>query len=62
MSGRAVRVAGRRGDRHELGWGVESVIDKAKCRLAALLAGYCNLVKPQYGPDWQLRTQLTLIF
>ncbi len=27
-----------------------------------MLAGYYNLVKPQYGADWQLRTQLTLIF
>ena len=26
------------------------------------LAAYYNVVKPTYGADWQLRTQLTLSF
>jgi hypothetical protein len=26
------------------------------------LGAYYNLVKPEYGPDWQLRTQVTFIF
>jgi hypothetical protein len=27
-----------------------------------MLGAYYNLVKPEYGPDWQLRTQVTFIF
>jgi hypothetical protein len=27
-----------------------------------MLGAYYNLVKPEYGADWQLRTQVTFIF
>ncbi len=33
-----------------------------KLPINVMLAGYYNLVKPTYGGDWQLRTQVTLIF
>ena len=26
------------------------------------VGAYYNIVTPEYGPDWQLRTQLTFVF
>ena len=45
-----------------VGGGAGRVFKVGKLPINLMLAGYYNLVKPQYGPDWQLRTQLTLIF
>ena len=38
------------------------VFKVGKLPINLLLGAYYNLVKPQYGAEWQLRTQLTLIF
>jgi hypothetical protein len=35
---------------------------RGKLPINLMLAGYYNLVKPTYGADWQLRSQVTLIF
>src|SRR5208337_1705108 len=38
------------------------VFKVGKLPINVLLGAYYNIVKPQYGAAWQLRTQLTLIF
>jgi hypothetical protein len=38
------------------------VFKVGKLPINLMIAGYYNLVKPQSGAEWQLRTQLTLIF
>ena len=38
------------------------VIRIGKLPVNLLLGAYYNIVKPQYGADWQLRSQVTLIF
>ena len=38
------------------------VFKVGKLPINVLIGAYYNLVKPTYGGDWQLRTQLTLIF
>ena len=45
-----------------IGGGGGRVFLVGKLPLNLSLAAYYNIVKPQYGADWQLRTQLTLIF
>ena len=45
-----------------LGGGAGRVFKVANLPITVMLAGSHNLVKPQYGADWQLRTQPTLIF
>ena len=38
------------------------VIRIGKLPVNLLLGAYYNIVKPQYGADWQLRSQVVLIF
>jgi hypothetical protein len=45
-----------------VGGGAGRVFKVGKLPINFSLAAYYNLVKPQYGADWQLRTQVTLIF
>ncbi len=45
-----------------IGGGAGRVFKVGKLPINVSLAAYYNLVKPQYSADWQLRTQLTLIF
>ena len=45
-----------------IGGGAGRVFKIGKLPINLMLAGYYNLVKPQYGADWQLRSQMTLIF
>jgi hypothetical protein len=45
-----------------VGGGAGRVFKVGKLPINFSLAAYYNLVKPQYGADWQLRTQMTLIF
>lgn len=45
-----------------VGGGAGRVFKVGKLPINVMLAGYYNIVKPTYGADWQLRTQVTLIF
>jgi hypothetical protein len=45
-----------------IGCGAGCVLRVGKLPINLSLSAYYNLVKPQFGPDWQLRSQLTLIF
>jgi hypothetical protein len=45
-----------------IGGGAGRVFRVGKLPVNISLAAYYNLVKPQYGADWQLRSQVTLIF
>jgi hypothetical protein len=38
------------------------VIKIGKLPVNLSLSAYYNVVKPQFGADWQLRSQVTLIF
>jgi hypothetical protein len=45
-----------------IGGGAGRVFKVGKLPINFSLSAYYNIVKPQYGADWQWRTQLTLIF
>ncbi len=45
-----------------IGGGGGRVIRIGKLPVNLSLQAYYNVVKPQYGADWQLRAQVTLIF
>ena len=45
-------------DRADLRWGRAGDQDRHNLSLSACY----NVVKPQFGADWQLRSQVTLIF
>ncbi len=45
-----------------IGGGAGRVFKVGKLPINLSLAAYYNVVKPTYGADWQLRTQLTLSF
>ncbi|MGO8910662.1 MAG: hypothetical protein ACLQDM_15280 [Bradyrhizobium sp.] len=45
-----------------VGGGAGRVFKVGKLPINLSLSAYYNIVKPLYGADWQLRTQLTLIF
>jgi hypothetical protein len=49
-------------DPEEPGSDTGRVFRGGKLPINLSLSAFYNLVKPQSGPDWQLRTQLTLIF
>ena len=53
-----LRDAGDQMDRADLRWGRAGDQDRHNLSLSA----YYNLVKPQFGADWQLRPQVMLIF
>jgi hypothetical protein len=48
-------------DRADRRWG-RAVIKIGKLPVNLSLSAYHNVVKPQFGADWQLRSQVTLIF
>ena len=45
-----------------LGGGVGKIVHLGKLPLNIQLAGYGNVVRPDNGPDWQLRFQVQLLF
>ncbi len=45
-----------------VGGQVGRVIKIGKLPINLLLGAYYNVVKPTYGPNWQLRSRLTFIF
>jgi hypothetical protein len=45
-----------------LGGGVGKVFGIATQRISIVLEGFYHVVAPQFGPDWQLRFQLTFLF
>lgn len=45
-----------------VGVNVGRVFRVGKLPINLLIRGYYNVVKPQDGADWQLPTQMTLIF
>ena len=45
-----------------VGANVGRVFRVGKLPINLLIRAYYNVVKPQDGADWQLRTQMTLIF
>jgi hypothetical protein len=45
-----------------IGGGAGRVIKIGKLPVNLSLSVYYNVVKPQFGADWQLRSQVTLIF
>jgi hypothetical protein len=45
-----------------IGGGAGRVIKIGKLPVNLSLSAYYNVVKPQFGADWQLRSQVTLIF
>jgi hypothetical protein len=53
--------AGDQMDRADRRWG-RAVIKIGKLPVNLSLSAYHNVVKPQFGADWQLRSQVTLIF
>jgi hypothetical protein len=45
-----------------VGGGAGCVFKVRKLPVNVMVGAYYNIVKPQYGAHWPLRTQLTLIF
>ncbi|MFO1413858.1 MAG: transporter [Burkholderiales bacterium] len=45
-----------------LGGGVGHIFHVGKLPVNAQIGGYYNVVKPDYGPQWQLRAQVQLMF
>ena len=45
-----------------LGGGVNKLFKIGKQPIQASLRSYYNVVKPEFGPDWQLQFQLTFLF
>jgi hypothetical protein len=45
-----------------IGGGVGKIFHFGKLPVNAQLDAYYNVEKPQFGPDWQIRTQLQLMF
>ena len=45
-----------------VGGGAGRVIRIGKLPVNLMVAGYYNIIRPEYGADWQLRTQVTFIF
>ncbi|MDR3435321.1 transporter [Telmatospirillum sp.] len=45
-----------------IGGGAGRVVKIGKLPVNFMVGAYYNLVRPEYGADWQLRTQVTLIF
>ena len=45
-----------------LGGGFGKLFKIGKQPINAQLAAYSNVEKPKYGPDWQLRFQIQLLF
>jgi hypothetical protein len=45
-----------------LGAGVGKIFHLGKLPVNAQIGGYYNVVKPDDGPDWQLRAQFQLMF
>ena len=45
-----------------VGGGAGRVVKIGKLPVNFMVGAYYNLVRPAYGADWQLRTQVTFIF
>jgi hypothetical protein len=45
-----------------LGGGVGKIFHVGKLPVNTQLSGYYNVVKPEYGPNWQIRAQVQLMF
>jgi hypothetical protein len=45
-----------------LGGGVGKIFHFGKLPVNTQLSGYYNVVKPEYGPNWQIRAQVQLMF
>jgi hypothetical protein len=45
-----------------LGGGVNKLFHIGKQPIQASLRSYYNVVKPEFGPDWQLQFTLTFLF
>ena len=45
-----------------LGGGIGKILHIGKLPVNALVAAYYNVVKPDYGPNWQIRAQAQLMF
>ena len=39
-----------------------TVVKIGKLPVNFIVGAYYNLIRPEYGADWQLRTQVTFIF
>jgi len=45
-----------------LGGGVGKIFDFGKPPVNTQISAYYNVVKPDFGPNWQIRAQVQLMF
>jgi len=45
-----------------LGGGVGKIFHLGKLPVNTQLSSYYNVVRPEYGPDWQIRAQVQFMF